>query len=300
MASKKSTTSRSSKKTTKKVAKRAAHYPVVLGTELLDAAPATATTKLLQVDRELSKSNHRLYRMCRYYEVKLDLHPNSGDAQVDVYALADTWALQQAVKMAWNVYQENTKEERQLLSNSQKARWGDFRVAHGLSIAFDEVVAARRSTGLGATPFTVGEFELTKVVDTAGTTRTFTLGPSTATEYGILTSYDASANAQQTPDSIPTGPYAGLNPNIDTANFTNLQDDGNLPPYNQTSLAPSQMWVRIGQLSAGPTGVQRLSTGYFTAPMGLVVLQSVETANNVQFTVKSGDYKGVHAPSMME
>ena len=44
-----------------------------------------------------------------------------------------------------------------------------------------------------------------------------------------------------------------------------------------------------------------MSTGYFTAPCGFVVIYSTSgNVGNLTFEVKSGDYKGVHAPSMIE
>lgn len=293
MASKKSPAKKSAKKKT-------SHYPVVLGTDVQELA-ATSQTKILRVDRELSKLNHRLYRMCRYYNLKIDLEPSdSADSRVSVYVLRDDWALQKSVQMAYSQYLENTKEERAKLSKGQLARWADFRIADGLTGPFDELASRMYGFTLGPTNFTAGEFELSKVVDAAGTTRTFTLGAGTATEYSILSEYDAAGNQQTTPDSTVTGGYNSLDDESDQANVVALQGDGNLPPYNQSGLAAALPWVRIAVLGNGAEGQQRLSTGNIVAPMGLVVFQGVTTPNALSFSVKRGDYKGVHAPSMME
>lgn len=288
----------------KSAKKKTSHYPVVLGTDLDDVA-TTGTNKILRVDRELSKQNHRLYRMARYYQVKIDMAPiDVADQNVGVYVLADSWTLQQAVKMAWKQYQENTSEERAKLAGGQLARWADFRVDDGVEIggaAPDEMVSRRYTEAIGGANYTAGEFELAKVVDSAGTTRTFTLSNTpTATEFGILNEYDASGNAQNIPSSNVTGAYNALDDESDQANVTNLQEDGDLPPYNQTSLTPQNMWVKVATLGRGAAGQQRLSTGFVTAPMGLVVLTGVNTPGALFFEAKRGDYKGVHAPSMME
>ena len=286
----------------KKAKPKAKHYPVVLGTDLDDVA-TTSTTKILRVDRELSKLNHRLYRMCRYYQVKIDMIPtDSADSAVNVFVLRDDWALQKAVQMAFAQYNDNTKEERAKLGKNQLARWQDFRIDDGLAAVggVDELVGRMYTPAVAGTNFTAGEFELSKVVDAAGTTRTFTFGTGTATEFSVLAEYDASANQQTEPDSTTAGAYNDLDDESDAANVTALQNDGNLPPYNQTDVASGTPWVRVGVLGRGAAGQQRLSTGFFTAPGGLVVLSGVSTPNAIQFEVKRGDYKGVHAPSMLE
>lgn len=276
------------------------HYPVVLGSDLQQLAE-TSTTKVLRVDRELSKLNHRLYRQCRYYNVKIDLEPSdSADSRVGVYVLRDDWVLQKSVQMAYSRYMDNTKEERAKLSKSQLARWQDFRIADGLSISSDELRSRMYSHGLVAANFNAGEFELSKVVDSSGTTRTFTLGVGTPTTFNVMTEYDSAGNQQSTPDSQVTGGYNALDDESDVANVVALQDDGNLPPYNQDDLADGLPWVRIAVLGNGAEGQQRLSTGNIIAPLGLVVFTGVETANAIMFSAKRGDYKGVHAPSMLE
>lgn len=294
-----------SKKTTpkKKAKAKTSHYPVVLGTDLFDDGTPQSQNKLLQVDRELSKQNHRLYRMCRYYNLSIDVIPTTTDNQVDIYVLADTWALQKSVQMAYAQYLENTKEERAKL-RGPTARWSDFRVAHGLDLTPggvpDTLLSARYSRVGAPTEFVAGEFELTKVVDSAGVTRTFTLGAGTGTQYSIISEYDVSGNQQATPDSTVTGAYQTLDDESDQANVEAIQNDGNAPPYNQTTLAPNQMWVRVATLGAGAAGQQKLSSGNFVAPMGLVLIRGVSSSNTLKFSVKRGDYKGVHAPSMME
>lgn len=293
MASKKITPKR-------KAQKKSGHYPVVRGSEL-SSSTNTSTTKILRVDRELSKNNNRLYRMARYYQVKLDMRAAGTDTQIDVFAIKDTWAVQKAVQMAYAKFMENTAEERDNLGSNMIGRWQDFRIDDGLPGLVDEAVSVQYDINGAAQLILAGQFDLSTVVDAAGTTRTFTLGTGTGTSYAILQQYDEAGNQSQTPSSTTTlGPYADLESDVDAANTQNLQNHGSLPPYNQNGIAAGTPWVLVDRLSRGSNGEQQLSTGYFTAPLGLVMIRSVSALGDVRFTVKAGDYKGVHAPSMLE
>lgn len=282
------------------------HYPVVRSSDLVPSSTPAQINSYIQIDQELSKMNRRHYRQGRYYQVKIDIDPTSTN-DIEVYALRDDWALQKAYQMAYATYRDNTKEERAMLGSSV-ARWEDFRINHGLGANETQAYSQfYQNTALGIqVALATGEFELANVVDESGNTRTFTIGPSPgATEFGIVREYDKSFNTNATPSSpTATGPYIGLNTEINSGTLSDLQDDGNLPPYNQTSLNSDYPWVKIGEIGTGASGVQRLSTGYFTAPLGLVVLTNVgvsgEDISKVSFEVKAGDYKGVHAPSMLE
>jgi len=81
-----------------------------------------------------------------------------------------------------------------------------------------------------------------------------------------------------------------------------LQIQGNEPPYDATGVGADSPWVRVATLSTGSS--QKLSTGFFKAPCGLVIFDSSEVinvnVNALSWEVKAGDYKGVHAPSMLE
>ena len=84
-----------------------------------------------------------------------------------------------------------------------------------------------------------------------------------------------------------------------------LQARGNAPPYSATTF-PS-VWVKVATLAVDASGAQKLSTGFFDAPCGLVHLNALGGAdfqdvnslrNNVAVTFAKGDYKGVSAHSM--
>lgn len=275
------------------------HYPVVRKSPLSSGAAANT---LVDTARNLSVLNRRLYRYGRNYEVKVDVRNDFG-GQIEVFALRDDWAVQKSFQMAYQKYLDMTMEERENLSAPQVARWEDFRIRDGLTLAKNDARPVMHQLGGGATVLNAGEFELSLVVDGNDAQKTFSWGAGAASIYGILEEYDKTGDAQTSPESrTTTAPYADATPTNDEAQHDNLQSRGDAPPYDQDGVNAGTPWVRVAVLG-GTAGTQKLSSGYFTAPCGLVLL--VGYGSDVpnfpaSLEVKAGDYKGVHAPSMIE
>lgn len=280
-------------------------YPVQRTIGLSKIGPSP-TDLLVDAPKFLSQVNHRLYRQSRYYEMSITLDTDLPEGStVDVYALADTWMVQKAYQMAKSAFDESNAEEMKML-NGKTARWNDFRVAHGLvtPAGIGEVEATNfLKRTLGASRFTVGEFQLSQVVDQNGVNRDFSWGGPDPTTYSVIEEYDASGNTNVDPTTPATGPYNGLLPNLEAGAAEALQADGNNPPYDATDIGQG-IWIKVATLHLG-AGRQRTSTGFFTAPCGFVALRNaglIISDNQVEITAefKRGDYKGVHAPSMLE
>lgn len=275
------------------------HYPVQRKFTVANTTGVPQPHGVVDVMRNLSQINHRLYRQSRIPEVSVTIDANVADGTtVNVYALADNWWTMKALQMAKAAWDESNAEEKMMLGG-KTARWNDFRVADGVASA-DTLTAQQYTAGLATVDFTAGEFVLSSVIDQAGATRTFTWGPGGAGSYGIYEEYDKSGNTNVDPTTPATGPYSGLLPNLEAGAAAALQDQGNNPPYNATGFGTG-IWVKVGTLHLA-AGRQRLSTGFFKAPCGLVVLENFAAAINsdVEVEVKKGDYKGIHAPSMLE
>ena len=283
------------------MAKKKSHYPVVRKSPLSNGAAANT---LVDTARNLSVLNRRLYRYGRNYEVKVDLR-NDHVGQVQVFALRDDWAVQKAFQMAYQSYLDNTMHEREAMTGNQVARWEDFRCRDGLTLSKNDARPVMHTVAGAATVLTAGEFVNSQVVDNAGTEKTYTWGNAATDRYSILEEYDKAGNAQTAPESVVTGanvPYGGIDANIDGETADNLENAGNLPPYDQDGVNATSPWVRVAVLG-GTAGTQKLSSGFFTAPCGLVLLVgygSDDTNYGASLEVKAGDYKGVHAPSMIE
>ena len=211
---------------------------------------------------------------------------------------------ERALKMGFDMYLENSDEERDRLKESAIARWEDFRTLSGTN--FQKVNPAQYGLPtLTPVQLVDGNFEDTAVVDAAGVSKFFSWGAATASRYSLLEEYDKAGNASQSPE-ISTGdmPYDDLmaDDNATMANF--LQTRGSKPPYSRTGVNSGETWVKIATLSAG--AAQRLSTGFFRAPCGFVIITAGANQDELvdvakfEWTVKAGDYKGVHAPSLLE
>ena len=184
------------------------HYPVQRQLGLTAVSPA-APNLIVDGPMELSKTNHRLYRQSRYYEMSLTIDTDLPEGTtVDVFTLADTWMIQKAYQMAKMAWDESNSEEKQFL-DGRVARWNDFRVRHGLDGMAGGIQNVNSTNflkgALTASAFTVGEFDNSQVVDQAGTLRTFSFGNPTASRYSIIEEYDASGNTDRDPTFAATG-----------------------------------------------------------------------------------------------
>lgn len=281
---------------------KADYYPVQRGMDLRSSA-TEVDYYVLDVARNLSVANHRLYRQGKTYSVKVDLDPGHMTTQYNVFALADTWYVQKAWQLARARYLENVSAERAVMSKQQIARWEDFRVEAGLSgHTGGLLLPAPYSNGMASSADTDGEFELTELTLADGTTKKgFHWAPTTLSRFGLLDEYDKSGDTDSSPSTISADkPYAGTEGDVQETSMDDLSNRGNFPPYNAANFN-SRIWVRVGRLDAAAAH-GKLSTGYFNAPCGLVVVQPVaantEIATQLSMTVQAGNYKGVKAHNM--
>lgn len=280
-------------------------FPVQRKLQLgVSGAPGTFDG-IFDTGRVLSQANHRLYRYGKRYTQKIDVDPSAfaRDATVDVWALADTWMVQKAFEEAAIVFKRAYTDERENLSKEARARWFDFRCTSGIPATDMYPVVDANPTTPGFALITSGEFDDSIVEDSTGATRTFSWGTTVAgSVYGLMSEYNLAANQNITP-MTPTGsgPYDDLAADASAVEMQAMQDRGNRPPYDLNNL-PS-VWIKIATLTVGSSGNQKISTGYFDAPCGLVYLKATgqtldSLGNNISLTVQSGDYKGVKAHNM--
>jgi len=257
---------------------------------------------VLDVARNLSVSNHRLYRQGKTYSVKVDLDPG-GAVNYAIFALRDTWMIQKAWQLGRSVYLRSTADERAVMSSQKVARWEDFRVSAGLSgHTGGLLLPAQFSNGLASAADTAGEFINSEITLADGVTqRAFTWGATGGSFLGLLEEYDKSGDTDAQPSTASlTNPYAGTDVGVHETQMDDLAAVGNLPPYDAQNMN-ARVWVKIGVLNAGAAH-GKLSTGYFNAPCGLIAVQpsvsSTQVTGELSMTVQSGDYKGVKAHNM--
>ena len=285
------------------------HYPCTKKFELtIDGSPDTKA--IVRADRCASAINHRLYRQSRAYSCKLDLHVNAAAGTViDVYAIADTWFTQKAYQFAKMQYDKNTADERKQ-SGTMLARWNDFRVDHGLGTAWQkDMLPTGNSLEAGTRSLygsgTTSEYEFSEVRDAASNANTFRWSGTGSGTWNIIDEYDTTGNAPETPAAPASDvAYSSLEDEIDVGTMDHIQGDGNRPPYNRSNFE-NAVWVKVGTLSVNASGQQKLSTGFFVAPAGLIAIESTtpidgSVAPILSMELKAGDYKGIHAVSMLE
>lgn len=277
---------------------KADYYPVQRSVQLGSSTDASPH-KLIDVGRTLSVVNHRLYRQGKTYQVKLDLDTQINAGKYTVWALVDTWYIQKAWQLARATYEKSMADERAQMGPTMAARWEDFRVNAGIGGILQTYPYRYDSTLTGASDLD-GEFEATRITFSDGSTqRVFSWGATGGGQLGMLEEFDKLDNTQTALVSTALA-YAGVDDETQEAASDDLKERGNLPPYNQTNFS-ARVWVKIATLdttaSGSPTATARLSTGYFNAPCGLIVVETptpnTALAGQLTMTVKSGSYKGV-------
>lgn len=267
------------------------------------------STQMIRADMIASWMNQRLYRQGRVYDLKLD-YDHDGTETVDVYALNPTWILGAAWKMAFNVFKKHTADERELIGNNT-ARWYDFRVQDNVIGAgvMKPVNFTLPSIGAAYNPAAAvnqpAEYVYSQIDGETGTTHSFSLGNLGAgTALRIINEYLSAYNYQSEPSSTISDqvPYSQLNEDLQDDNVFHLMEAGNDAPYHGQPNYDDRMWVKIGTLGTAAPGVQRLTTGYFEAPLGFVAVQGYTEATpadtKLTLCYKPGNYKGISARSM--
>lgn len=288
---------------------KADYYPVQRTVNL--GSDSQASLFVLDTARALSAVNHRLYRQGKTYQVKIDIENRSnsaaGASQYEVWALTDTWYVQKAWQEARATYLRATADEREVMSKQKIARWEDFRVTSGVSGT--DVLPYQYSEALAGATNSNGEFVASEITLADGATqRTFTWGSTpSASEFAILQEYDKAGATDGSPSAIEVdNPYAGTDPGVHELQMDDLAARGNFPPYDRNNFTDN-VWVKVATLdnssaaSPGQSSSSRMSTGFFNALCGLVVIKpdiAHTLAGDLRLTVKNGDYKGVAAMNM--
>lgn len=269
------------------------------------------STQMIRADMIASWMNHRLYRQGRVYDLKLD-YDHDGTETVDVYALNPTWLLKESWKLAYKVFQKHTADERALIKD-KVARWYDFRIQDSVIGAgvLKPVDYSLPSIGAVYNPIAAtnqpAEYAYSTIENESGTTYSFSLdNVGVGTPLKIIFEYLEAYNYQSEPSSTISNnvPYGQLDEDLQDSNVSHLMGAGNDAPYHGQPDHTDRLWVKIGTLGTAAPGVQRLTTGYFEAPLGMVAIQGYTEATpadtKLTLCYKAGNYKGISARSMEE
>ena len=260
-------------------------------------------TVYVDVMKDLSLTNHRLYRQGRVPMVRIGFvgpfQPAVTFASIGVQTLPNTWAVRKAHQLALREYLRATKEERR---RTGQARWHDFKVYYE-----DAMRSGTSLSPVGVTT-TGSEWNYTQIADAVdGSERRYKfIGSSDSNAWGMIAQYDNMADQDNdSPDNPEAStPYSTLHPDVQDNNQDNLLDEGDAPPYNPENL---QVQEQLSVIAVGSGKSDKLVSEWFPAPCGLLKLTSIVTSSaqvsddtlGVFFVeVMAGDYKGIHATPM--
>lgn len=273
----------------------------------------------IQIDRHLNLVNRRLYRQNMVYTAKIELsNPNEDQQPIGIYVLRNSWAVRKALQTAKTVYDQAVSEERAQVGN---ARWHDFRIVTQGSNMWNQSRATfpfcMNGPAAEYRPITeglVGEYDYSSVAATDANgneiIRSFGLQDLTVAggSYSVWEEFqNMGPKTMSNPvTSSPGGYDRARGTSFEDANVVDLLDEGNLPPYDANNLNLDTAWVKVGEVGRLSTGGMITSTGYFEAPLGVIVLHGYaqraaagaalpERTQLIEVCVKEGDYKGVAA-----
>lgn len=328
MATAKKSTSKRSRSTAKKN-EPALRY---LRYDLQNSGTAgTETSHFIDLARDLSRVNRRLYRQGRDYHVKkiTVVSRNTGQSQgpsgasdfavqagfVSASVVHSTWVSQKAWQRGFKTWQLMNKEASHSISNSVGGTWSDFKV-----YMTDDMRTGTTLSPIdnGGNAWDAGEWTYSKFVTPDGTTGSDAFvahmigghngSAGSRTSVGLIRSYGesratVSPNAPETPGTIKDDPLVNVF-DYGTAIDEVLEDymeDADNPPYELTNYpggAANGQKPSVVQMSTlGTDG--KCTLGGFTAMCGLIEIESTSPIANDVYSVlvelAPGKYRGIKA-----
>ena len=309
----------SPKKKRSRSAKKMTPASRVLRYELTNSAtPETETSHYIDLARDISIINRRLYRQGRDYHVKkitiVSSNTQNFGNRVSVSTIPGNWVSREAWKRGFHTWTKMNDEALSQVSGSIAGTWTDFKV----HMTNDERLATKLvPKDNGGNNFIVGEWQYSTLVSPDGTTtndnfQLHMLGDHVGTagarsSVGLVKSYGesrATVNAQDpnVPNEASSDPLVNVfdygttiddvvddlefyndNPPYDIANYPG--DDGNAP---KPTVAQDTTLVDGRATMAG-----------FSALCGLLEFETKSPIENDVFSVlvelAPGNYRGIKA-----
>ncbi len=270
--------------------------------------------------------NGRLYRQARTYRMKFAVkvapeHDGGTQVNYEFFTLPNTYFVHGAIKYAYDTYRRQLADE--IASGIKPSRWNDFILnPQNPTGAWEDSVPVLWDATAGAGWASLAadqSLSNSSITDAGGTSKGFNVLGNVANSYNIFREYANKLNYREEPGAISsTQPFDGLADNLDDAD--ELTERGDLAPYDRdwSSFLPDDATVdddssqhiltHRGSISLNADSAQgRLSTGYFTAPLGLVWVRKYLNGSEGAFdtiqpelvlTFAPGSYKGVDSHSL--
>lgn len=249
-----------------------------------------------------SASNHRIMHQNYIFKANFSIDGIAGagaDEAFDITTLPTTWPVVAAYKQAREMYNKALTPE---MTTAKKARWHSFRLLMDTAHKTQDGLGTKiLPDGCSISFGTQGEYVYSEVHDDAGT-NTYTwhmLGVSDMAgvdrSFGVIAEYDAQ-NDTNTDEPGGNTNYDEILNDVNALNELNIQEDGNLPPYNKDNIQLPTCTEYIHATSSVPNVTDRRSTGVMDVPFGLVkVTNHIAASRVLTITFSSGGVKGIAA-----
>lgn len=281
--------------------------------------PGTETSHYIDLARDLSRVNRRLYRQGRDYHVKkitvVSSNTPNGGNRISVGVAHDTWVTRNAWKRGFETFKMMQKEATKQVSGDIKGTWDDFKVwltpdmENGGSILQPvdngggaalpgEWVYSKFTTPDGTT--SADDFMATLLgthIGSAGARRTVSLCRSYAESRSTVNSPDPNVLTAASDDPLVNVFDYGTA--IDEV-IDNMQDDNDEPPYSLIAYPGAGTNMPKPSIAQDTTLVDgRAVMGSFNAICGLLEFEAKSTVANDTFSVlielAPGKYRGIAA-----
>jgi len=305
--------------------KKHKHTPVnrFLRYELTNSGtPVTETSHYIDLGRDISAMNRRLYRQGRDYHVKritvISSNTPNGDNRISFSVIPDTWVSRNAWKRGFETWNKMNKVATQQVSGDISGTWADFKVhldinsrtvynASGFLIPKDN----------GGNNVDLGEWRMSQLITPDGTTAAdpfeiHMLGDHSGSAgawntVGLIKSYaESRATVHEASPDVPN--VASDDPLVNVFDYgttideviDNLESQNDYPPYQQDKYPGQDGNLPKPQVVQDTTLVDgRATVGGFTAMCGLVEIESKSPLASDVFSVlvelAPGKYRGLKA-----
>jgi len=317
------------KKTSAKRSKPTKMQPAVryLRYELTNSAtPGTETSHYIDLARDLSRLNRRLYRQGRDYHVKRITvvsanTPNAGDPgstennRISFSTAPSSWVTQQAWSRGFKIFKQMNDKATVAVGNSILPKFHDFKVYLSSDMRTGTVLTPKDNGGNNAAG---GDWDYSKLVSPDGTTSadSFDLhllgahtgaGVGNHTSIGLVQSYGEARTTVSTfqpnaPSTVSDDPLVNLfdDGTIVDEIIDNLEVANDSAPYSTTDY-PGDNTNMAKPLVVQDTCIVdgRATVGGFNAMCGLIEIEAKSPVASDVYSVlvelAPGKYRGIKA-----
>lgn len=280
--------------------------------------PGTETSHYVDLARDLSRVNRRLYRQGRDYHVKkisvVSSNTPNGDNRISVSTIPNTWVSKMAWERGFKTFTEMNKIATKQTAGDISGTWADFKVhmsvdsraatlANPLDNGGNAYLAGEWSYSIMVTPdgtATADDFSLHMLGDHNGSA-------GARNSVGLIKSYGESRATVQTGDPNVPG-LASDDPLVNVFDYGTTIDDvvdylelsNDSPPYDiddypgDDANGPKPLVVQDTTLMDG-----RATMAGFTAMLGALEFEIRSPLANDVYSVlvelAPGKYRGIHA-----